>query len=147
VNFVALQPWHWLDIPDEARPRRCEDTKGIIALSDTGDMLAACLFDTWTYNSCQIHIYIKDPNVLRHGFQQEVFNYAFKTGGRNVIIGVTPADNPKALKFIRHMGFVNQGIIPDGYKQGVDFVLTTMRAEDCKWLDKPILSVVGENNG
>lgn len=143
--FVPLEPWHWLNIPDDARPRRCEDTKGIIALDDKGDMLAACLFDTWTYNSCQIHIYIKDPNVLRHGFQQEVFNYAFNTGRRNVIIGVTPANNAKALKFIQHMGFVKQGIIPDGYKHGVDFVITTLRVEDCKWLDNGI--IVEHNNG
>jgi len=145
VIFVGLQPWHWVDIPDSAKPRRCEDTRGIIAIDEnTNEMLAACLFDTWTYNSCQIHIYIKNPIVIKHGFLHELFDYAFNTGGRNVIIGVTPADNAKALKFIRHTGFVKQGVIPDGYKQGVDFVLTTMRAEDCKWL-RP--KKVGQENG
>lgn len=144
MKIVGLQPWHWPQIPDAARPRRCEDTKGVIAVDEkTNDLLAACIFDSWTFNSCQIHIFIGDPHVLRHGFQQEVFKFAFETAGRGVIIGATPADNEKALKFIKHMGLQEQFRIPDGFKQGVDLVLTTMRREDCRWLDTPVrLNVV-----
>ena len=132
-EFKALAPVHWMEIPEEARPRRCEDTRGIVALKE-GKLVAACVLDSWTENSCQIHIHIEDPFVLKHGFAEEVFSYVFsEDSGRKVIIGVTPADNARALKFITHMGFEEVGRIPDGFKDGVDYVLTTMRREECEW--------------
>jgi len=82
--------------------------------------------------------------VLRHGFAEEAFNFVFsEESGREVIVGVTPADNAKALKFIRNIGFEDQGVIPDGFKVGVDLIITTMRKEKCRWIDKPLLRAVG----
>ena len=137
VIFVPSSNDHWAKMPDEARPRRCEDTRGITALDDKGEINAVCLFDSWAANSCQIHIYIANPIVLKHGFAEEVFKYAFsEESGREVIIGVTPSDNAMALKFIRHIGFKDTGRIADGHQKGVDYILTTMRKHDCKWLKR-----------
>ena len=142
--FTALQPNMWDSIPDSARPRRCEDTKGIAAIND-GKIVAISVFDSWTVNSCMIHIWIDNPLVLKHGFAEEIFEYLFSdVSGREVVIGCTPANNEKALKFIKHIGFKEIGRIPDGYERGVDFVLTTMRKETCRWL-KPRLRIVGGN--
>jgi RimJ/RimL family protein N-acetyltransferase len=144
VIFTALQPNMWSTIPDNARPRKCEDTKGIVAI-DAGKIVAIAVFDSWTANSCMIHIWIENPLVLKHGFAEEVFEYIFgEESGREVVIGCTPANNEKALKFIKHIGFEEIGRIPDGFERGVDFVLTTMRKESCKWL-KPRLRIVGGN--
>ena len=133
IHFIPLEQHHWLMIPDDARPRHCEDTRGIVAINERGDMQACCVLDTWTENACQIHIYIKNPFVLKHGFQQEVFNFVFGSG-RELIVGVTPSDNLKALKFIEHMGFKHVATIPDGYSKGVDFVITQLRKENCAWI-------------
>ena len=133
IHFVALAQHHWMQIPDDARPRHCEDTRGIVAIDDFGEMQAACVLDTWTENACQIHIYIPNPFVLKHGFQQEVFNFVFNSG-RELIVGVTPSDNHKALKFIKHMGFTHVTTIPDGYEKGVDFIITQLRKENCDWI-------------
>ena len=143
MNFVALQPNMWSSIPDIARPRQCADSKGIVAI-DNGKIMAVTIFDSWTDNSCMIHIWIEHPIVLKHGYAEEVFDFVFNTGGREVIIGVTPENNPKALKFIKHIGFEEVGRIEDGHERGVDFILTTMRKESCKWI-KPRLKVVGGN--
>ena len=142
IHFVPLEQRHWLHIPKEARPRYCEDTRGIVAEDTQGNVQAVCILDTWTENACQIHIYIKNPFVLKHGFQQEVFNFVFGSG-RELIVGVTPSDNHKALKFIRHMGFEDVTVIPDGYSKGVDFVITQLRKENCAWIAKPSLQAVG----
>jgi len=128
-KFVSLQTKHWNHIPEKARPRACEDTKGIIAINHRNEPVAAALFDTWSFNSCQIHIWIDNPFVLKHGFQDEIFNHVFDTCGRNVIIGSTPDDNPKALKFIKHMGFTEVARIKDGYKDGIDYVITEFRKD------------------
>jgi len=135
---------HWESMPDIARPRRCEDTKGITALGKNGEVDAICIFDSWCDNSCQIHIHIANPFVLKNGFAQEVFNYVFsEESGREVVIGVTPEDNKKALKFIKHIGFKEVGRIADGHQKGVDYILTTMRKEECIWIER--LDAVGVN--
>ena len=63
-----------------------------------------------------------------------MFNYAFNIANRGVIIGCTPADNKKALKFNANMGFEEQTRIKDGYAEGVDFVITQLRKENCKFI-------------
>ena len=134
MDFTALHPRDLGLMPQNARPNRCEDTKGIIAWGDEGIPLAICVLDSWSYNSCQIHIWIESAFVLKHGFAEEVFNYVFNTCQRNMIIGVTPSDNPKALKFIKHIGFEELYRIKDGYKVGVDYVVTEIRKENCRYI-------------
>ena len=147
--FVPLTRDYWLEMPDEARPRHCQDTKGVVALSLDGVMQAACVMDTWSHNACQIHMYIKNPMVIRHGFFEEVCNFVFgDDSGRELLIGVTPADNAKALKFNRHVGMVENHRIKDGYAKGIDYVITTMRKEHCRWIEQPVqLELVGGLNG
>ena len=136
VEFVPLQPFH-LEYMGEARPNLCEDTRGITALNDEGIPEAVCVFDSWSYNSCIIHIWIGNPFVLRHGFAEEVFKFAFsEESGRTKIIGITPSDNQKALKFIKNIGFYEIGKIQDGFKVGVDYVLTEMTKDKCKYFDR-----------
>ena len=129
-----LYPGYIALLPENSRPCMTEDTKGISAWDEDGNPLAVCVLDSWSWNSCQIHIWIENAFVLKHGFAQEVFNYVFNTCERNLIIGVTPADNPKALKFIRHIGFEEIYRIKDGYKVGVDYVVTQIRKENCRYI-------------
>ena len=133
-TFVALAEQHWPLIPDEGRPVLTEATKGIVALDKDGDIAGACCFDSWALNSCQIHIYIKNPFILKHGFAEEVFNYAFNVCGKGMVIGVTAADNVRALKFIKNIGLNEIFRIPDGYADGVAFVITQLKKEDCRWI-------------
>ena len=136
--FVAMTPALYEQIPDEAKPRICSDTKGVMALDadDEYKLVAAAVMDTWSHNAVQIHLYIGNPMILRHKFSEEVCGFIFgENSGRELIIGVTPSDNAKALKFNRHMGMEEQYRIKDGYDKGIDYVITTMRKQDCKWID------------
>lgn len=133
MKFVSLQAKHWTWIKERAKPRICEDTKGIVAENDDGEILAAAVFDNWSYNSCQIHIAIDNPMVIRHGFLDEVQRYVFETAGRDQLIGITPADNVKALKFNKHAGMKEIFRLKDGYDRGIDFVVTRKTVED--WRD------------
>ena len=122
-----------LSIPQVARPHLVHDTTGVTAIDDQGRVAAIAVMDTWSVNACYIHVTIFNPMVLRHGFQEEVFSFVFQSG-RKVIIGRTPSDNEKALKFNRHMGFEEIARIPDAYEEGIDCVITQLRKENCKWL-------------
>lgn len=132
MNFHPLYRQDLEMMPEATRPTWCEDSRGIIA-ERNGEALAICVFDSWTWNSCMIHIWIGNPFVLKNGFAEEVFNYVFGMCDRNLIVGATPSDNKKALKFIKHIGFKELTRIKDGDRVGVDLVITEMRKESCRY--------------
>ena len=133
-NFVASTVQH-IDCMGEARPNICEDTKGITALDGDNVPQAVCVFDSWSHNSCIIHIWINNPFVLKHGFAEEVFNFVFsEESGRTKIIGGIPSDNLRAIKFTNHVGLKETYRIVDGYKIGVDFILFEINKEDCRYI-------------
>jgi hypothetical protein len=52
-----------------------------------------------------------------------------------MVIGSTPSDNKKALKFIKHIGLKEVYRIPDAFNDGVDAVITMMKKDDCRWIE------------
>jgi GNAT superfamily N-acetyltransferase len=136
LTFAALPeagPFR-LEALDQTQAVDTEGTTGILAF-DEGRLVAGALFDCWTHTSVQIHVFVTDPLALRHGFQQEVFEYLFDVCGRKMVLGVTPSNNARALKFNAHMGFREVFRVADGFAEGVDLVLSQMRREDCRWID------------
>ncbi len=111
----------------------CADTKGVVAYED-GEIVGAVALDTWSHNSCHIHIAVDKMLIFKHGFPEEVFNYVFNEADKGVIVGITPACNARALKFIKHIGFVETYRLKDGYEVGIDFVVTEYRKENCKYI-------------
>lgn len=98
------------------------------------DRLAAVVLDSWSANSCLSHVVIEDPIALRHGLLETTCLYVFNVKGLGLLTGLTPADNLKALKFNKSVGFRETYRISNGYKPGVDFVLQEMRKDECRWI-------------
>ncbi len=135
IRFVPMttkEQWDWAS--SRANCCYCADTKGIIAVDDTGAIQAAVILDSWSENSVTSHIAIDNPLVLRHGFLEEVCNHVFNVCGRGVLIGITPSDNEAALRFNEKIGWVELYRIRDAYKVGVDYVVQEIRKETCKYL-------------
>ena len=93
------------------------------------------LFDNWTPNSCCAHSYVSNPKDLTRGFLRDCFRYVFS----NVdwLIGVTPGDNERALRFNRKLGFKVHSTLPDGFARGVDTVMQAMYYTDCRFWRRP----------
>ena len=125
------EEWEWL--AKRAECVRCDDTIGIIAYRD-GKIVGAVALDSWSHNSCHIHIAVDDMLIFKHGFPEEVFNYVFNECDKGVIVGITPAHNKVSLKFNEHIGFVETYRLKDGFEVGIDFVVTEYRKEDCKYI-------------
>ena len=111
-----------------------EDARGIIALRDDIPV-AAYILQNWTETSVQAHQAILDPLVLKHGFFEEVLKYIFDEAGRELIIGLTPADNAKAVKLNRHYGFKEHSRIPNAVRLGVDMIIFTMHRDECSYYE------------
>jgi|TARA_R110000824_G_scaffold46077_3_gene132840 hypothetical protein len=136
VEFVPTDARHMRFLPEGATPRWCEDTRGITALDPKKGPLGICLMDTWTTNSVQIHIWIGNPMIIKRGFLNEIFGFIFgKDSGRKMVMGITPSDNKKALKFIAHVGMKEIHRVPDGFSDGIDAVITLMKKDDCRWIE------------
>ena len=50
-------------------------------------------------------------------------------------MGITPACNERAVRFIKHIGFVEVYRLKDGFEVGIDFVVTEYRKENCKYIE------------
>ncbi len=136
VNFVSLRPEYFAAIPEEAQPALMENTRGIVACDEYGEPQGVCVLDSWSANSCQMHLWLKTPMVLRHGFQEEVFDFVFGSG-RNKIITVVPSNNEKVLRLLHNkkFGFKELTRIKDGFEMGVDYVVSELKKEDCRYID------------
>ena len=113
---------------------RCEDTQGIVAYSATGKILACMVADSFSPDSCNLHVFIDSPMVIKHGFLLECFTHIFHVCKRSHVFGLVPSNNEKALKFNRHIGFTEVCRIPDGVGTGTDYVIMRMDKADCQWI-------------
>ena len=77
--------------------------------TDKNETVGAVIFDNWTENSVCAHMIITKPMLLRHGFLEECFDFAFNVCGRKVITGLVNSDNVKAQKLDEHIGFTEIG--------------------------------------
>jgi hypothetical protein len=120
----------------EATSYHCTDQFKAIVLRVKGEIHAMTGYDFWTPNAVQMHIWIKHPEAyLSKEFIQECFGYPFGSG-RNLVIGVTPGDNERALEFNRKIGFKEAHRIKDGWSLGTDMVIQEMRRDECRWLSR-----------
>jgi len=114
------------------------DAKGITAISDSGEILAVCMMDSWTEGSVQLHVAVDNNIALKnYTFISEVFDYIFNVGDRLTALGFVSSENTKALlAFKRRLGFKELARIKDGHKKGIDTVILELRREDCKWINQ-----------
>lgn len=79
--------------------------------------------DKWTPRSVTAHWWIRHPRCIE-GLWYEVRNYVYGHGRRK-IIGITPADNKRAMRIILgRLGFREIARINDGWDDGVDVVIS-----------------------
>ena len=125
--------WEWF----KARTHtiRCEDSQGIVAFNEHG-IQAICVADSFSPDSCNVHMAIDNALVIRHGFLHEISNHLFNVCGRNHIFGLVPSNNERAIKFDKHIGFTEVARIPDGVGTGTDYVVLRMDKADCPWLTR-----------
>lgn len=130
MKFLPLEEHHFRWIQRRTGIIHVSDVKGI-AVELAGEIIAVCACDSWTATSCQVHIAVDNPICLKHNrLQNEVFDYIFNQAGRQVAIGLVPANNTKALRFDKKVGFTESCRIKDGYELGVDLVIMTLHKSE-----------------
>jgi len=103
-------------------------------VSSDGRILGVVGFDSWNGASCQMHV-AGEGNWLTRELLDATFDYVFNVADLNVVLGLVPASNAKALRFDRHVGFAEVARIKDGTPEG-DLVILELRRENCRYLRK-----------
>ena len=131
--FHGPTDWGWVQ---SVQPIiRCEDTCGIMAIDlNAGETVGGIIFDNFTNNSVQTHFMISNCMVLKHGFLQEGYDYIFNVMKKKFMYGFIPGDNEKALKFNKHMGWVEKLRLSDAFSDGVDYVVMELTKDKCRYL-------------
>lgn len=115
---------------------QCELTdsfRAIEALDERGVVRGMVGYSGWTYTSVCMHVCIEAPGALK-ALLRAAFEYPFVEGSKRFVIGITPSDNAKALRFNKHIGFREVYRIKDGFADGVDLVVQELRREECRWI-------------
>lgn len=142
-------PSDWGLVQEHMPLKRVEDTGGIVAVdAETNETVAMVVMDSWTWNSVQIHQIVINPLVLRHGFFEEVADYVFNVAEREIMIGLVPSDNDKALSMNKKIGFEEVARIKDGVNFGIDIVILQMHKTQCKfWTERDASPIQEVANG
>ena len=128
----------WPYMYDSTRAIACADTCGVTACDESdGRLYGMVVFDQMTANSAQCHIAITHP-IRAKRLIKSASTYIFDVLGKEIIYGLVPSDNEKAIHFDKHIGFKEIMRLNDLYAKGVDYVLLKMCRADCRWLEQRV---------
>lgn len=120
-------------------PWVCERTGGrfepgtsmAIGIQKDGCLVAGVLYDQFNGSSICMHVAI-DGRISRE-YTRVCFDYPFNQLKVKKVLGLVDSTNEKALRFDRHLGFVQEACIKDAGKRG-DLLILTMTKEQCRWI-------------
>jgi L-amino acid N-acyltransferase YncA len=133
--ITSVREWSWFK--ERTHVIRCEDTQGICAYMD-GNLAAMAVFDSFTVDSCSVHLAIDNPMVLRHGFLEAIAYHAYIVCGRTRLFGLVPDNNKRALKLDKHIGFKEVARIPHAVSENVGYIVMELHRRDCRFLPEEV---------
>ena len=126
--------WNW--ITERALCSRSRDTQGIMAYDSVGKLQAGVVFDGINLASCNVHVAIDNPLVIRRGFLNHGFEYLFKVLGLERVFCAIKATNEKSLNFAKKLGFEQEAILKNRFPDNVDYIVFRMEKEACRWIEQ-----------
>jgi RimJ/RimL family protein N-acetyltransferase len=107
-----------------------------IGLERDGLLIAVAVYDTFSPGSCAMHIASDGSGRwLNKDFLFRMFAYPFIQCGFRRVTGLIAASNTASLRFARHIGFQDEGVLREEAPDGDVIVLGMLRRE-CKWISE-----------
>lgn len=104
-----------------------------IGLVEGGKILAVVGFEDYNYASIRMHVAAEGKRWMTREYLRFCFWYPFKQLKVKKIIGLVSSNNHQALKFDRHLGFVDEAVIKEAAPDG-DLVILTMSEKQCRFI-------------
>jgi hypothetical protein len=103
-----------------------------IAVERDGELVVGVTYDNYTGSSIGMHSRCDDRHATSRRFYWMIFDYPFNQLKVTCLRGLTPSNNPAALRINEHLGFRREAVLTD-YFPGADAIIYVMRRADC-WL-------------
>jgi hypothetical protein len=129
VSYPLEMLYEWLN--ERVGLARSEDFRAIGRIKD-GRLVAVSGFTGYNGASLQMHMAVEDGQMSRKHLQ-ESFRYAFDVCGCEMVFGMVPSGNQRALEIDLRLGFKEVANIAGAHPDGSLHILT-MRREECRWL-------------
>lgn len=110
------------------------DDQQLIGRVESGRLIAVVAYNDFYGSVCTMQI-AGEGNWLSRELLKLAFYYPFIQMNLAAVIALVSEDNPRSLRFVKHVGFHEVHRIDDGYKAGVDLIVLKMRREDCKYIE------------
>ena len=91
-----------------------------------GELTAGVVLNNFTPCSATVHLAISKPTKLLSELLDHAFVYAFKTCRLRRLTGLVEAHNAKSLKIIKHLGFVEEGVMREAGTDGQDIIVLVL---------------------
>tara|TARA_R110002110_G_scaffold34535_3_gene117380 strand:- start:1360 stop:1797 length:438 start_codon:yes stop_codon:yes gene_type:complete len=91
-----------------------------------GQLVSGIVFNNFNECNATAHIACSKPNKLFLELLDHAFLYAFETCGLKRLTGLVEADNSKALKLDKHIGFIEEGVMQKAGSEGQDMVVLVL---------------------
>jgi RimJ/RimL family protein N-acetyltransferase len=101
---------------------------------ERGSLTAVVGYNAFSGNTCSMHV-AGVGNWLSRELLSAAFHYPFVQAKLVQVFVQTSANNAKALRLEKHLGFTEFARVKDGWETGVDMLVLTMRKQDCRWLE------------
>jgi len=106
-------------------------TSQAIGFETDGVLTAGVLYDMFNGRSICMHVAIEKP--VTRNYTRTCFDYPFNQLKVNKVLGLVDSTNAAALRFDKHLGFVEEARIEGAGKTG-DLVILTMTRQQCRWI-------------
>jgi hypothetical protein len=133
VRVLAAEPMDFAWLVGKTSCAVSGGFRAIKAIDDAGRIRGMVGYDLWTENAVTAHMAVDTPIAWR-ALIPECFRYPFEQCGKEIMLGVIPADNAKSWGLASHLGFRIAHTVRDGWARGVDLLLLELRRTDCRFL-------------
>lgn len=100
--------------------------------ADGRSIIGVVGFDGWNGASVQMHV-AGEGNWCSRSLLLAAFDYPFRVGKVDMVLGMVPSGNKAALRFNLHIGFKVEHEIVGAHPDGSLIIVSMTRAE-CRWL-------------
>jgi len=107
-----------------------------IGVANHGEIVAAAVFHDYRPPSIEVTFVTTTPRWASRANIKAILNYPFVQLGCKRVTAITPEDNKQARAFLERLGFKQEGVHPDVYKDndvaGISYGMLRRDAE--RWL-------------
>ena len=108
---------------------------GNIGIIKDGKIAAVCVYSDYTGSGVMMNIASDGTKRwLNRAFLRACFWWPFEMLKVRRVTGLVRVDQPDVIKFDKHLGFKEEGVIREGEEDGTDLVILGMLKSECRWI-------------